>query len=123
MTNERTALQNLVAAAKALLEAREDQMVTRVEWEALASAVTAAELSEPNSNAVAQGPTPHIRPRVGYDNVAFNLDGHRVVATVIGYDDDGLMVVGNPNWDDVWHVAVEDAVVTDEDLNQPPADW
>jgi hypothetical protein len=113
----------LIAGAKALLEAREDQMITRVEWEALASAVTAAELSEPNSNAVAQAPMPHTRPRVGYDSVAFDLDGHPVVATVIGYDDNGLMVFGNPNWDDVWHVAVEDAVVRDEDLNHPPADW
>jgi hypothetical protein len=130
MSTERAPLQKLVAAAKALLEAREDQMITRVEWEALASAVEAAEVSEPHSDAVAHrpatnggAPAPHAQPRVGYDNVAFELDGHRVVATVIGYDDDRLMVVGNPNWDDIWHVAVEDAVITAEELNHPPADW
>ena len=34
---------NLLAAAKALLEARENQMITALEWEALARAVAAAE--------------------------------------------------------------------------------
>jgi hypothetical protein len=63
-------------------------------------------------------------PRVGYDNVAFvNDDGMRIVATVIGYDDDGMLIVGNPGWDDIWHVAVDDATITDEPMNQPPADW
>ena len=62
-------------------------------------------------------------PRVGYDNVAFERDGLRIVATVIGYDDNGLMIVSNPEWDDIWHVAVEDAMITEEPLNQPPADW
>ena len=63
------------------------------------------------------------RPRVGYDNVEFEQDGLKIVATVIGYDDEGLMIVGNPDWDDIWHIAVEDAVVTDQPLNDPPADW
>jgi hypothetical protein len=62
------------------------------------------------------------RPRPCYDNVEFDLDGHRVVATVIAYDDDGKLIVGNPNWDDVWHVPVESARVVDEPLNSPPAD-
>ena len=62
-------------------------------------------------------------PRAGYDNVAFDLDGHRVVATVIGYDDDGNLIVGNPHWDDVWHIPVDDARIVDEPLNHPPADW
>ena len=62
-------------------------------------------------------------PRVGYDNVAFERDGLRIIATVIGYDDDGVMIVSTPAWDDIWHVAVADAVITDEPMNQPPADW
>ncbi len=63
------------------------------------------------------------RPRVGYDNVEFDLDGHRIVATVIGYDDDGRLVLGNPHWDDFWHVPFEQARLTDEPLNHPPSDW
>jgi hypothetical protein len=47
----------------------------------------------------------------------------RVIATVIRYDDDGLMIVGNPNIDDIWHVAVEDAKLTKEPLNEPSIDW
>jgi hypothetical protein len=62
---------------------------------------------------------------VGYDNVEFwwQEENLRVVATVIGYDEDGLMIVGNPIFDDIWHVAVEDAKVTNQPLNEPPADW
>jgi hypothetical protein len=43
MTIQSTKVKNLVAAAKALLEARKDQMVTREEWDALSRAVEAAE--------------------------------------------------------------------------------
>jgi hypothetical protein len=62
-------------------------------------------------------------PRVGYDNVEFDLDGHRVVATVIGYDDRGRLLLDNPHWDDVWHVPVGNARVVDEPLNHPPTSW
>ena len=98
------AFERLLTAARALLEAREDQMITRVEWEALAKAVAAASETAP-------GEAGDGKPRVGYDNVEFwwEEENLRVVATVIGYDDDGLMIVGNPNFDDIWHVAVEDA--------------
>lgn len=41
------ALEKVLVAAQAVLEAREDEMLTRVEWDALASAVAAAEVSEP----------------------------------------------------------------------------
>ena len=40
MTNGHIELRNLVVAAKALMEAREDQMVTKAEWDALAAAET-----------------------------------------------------------------------------------
>lgn len=63
------------------------------------------------------------RPRPCYDNVEFELDGQRVVATVINYDDDGQLVVCNPNWDNLWHIPVESARVVDEELNFPPEDW
>ena len=111
------AFERLLSAARALLEAREDQMITRIEWLALAEAVAAAE--------PAPGEPDDGKPRVGYDNVEFwwAEENLRVVATVTGYDDDGLMIVGNPNFDDIWHVAIEDAKVTKEPLNEPPADW
>ena len=38
-------------------------------------------------------------PRPGYDNVMFDFEGHRVVTTVLDFDEDGNLVVGNPNWD------------------------
>ena len=38
---EHTALLEVLRSAQALLEAREDQMVTRIEWEALERAVAA----------------------------------------------------------------------------------
>jgi len=62
-------------------------------------------------------------PRVGYDNVAFEDDGMRFVGTVIGTDDDGRLLVGNPYFDSVWHVPVDRATITDEPMNEPPADW
>ena len=62
-------------------------------------------------------------PRVGYDNVAFDLDGTRVIAHVIGYDGQGRLIVHNSAFDNAWHVPVEDATVTDEPENDPPADW
>lgn len=40
-------LEKVLVAAQAVLEGRADQMLTRVEWDALASAVAAAEVSEP----------------------------------------------------------------------------
>ncbi len=46
MTSQEIEIQQLVVAAKALLEAREDQMVTGEEWEALAAAVKAAEAAQ-----------------------------------------------------------------------------
>jgi hypothetical protein len=46
MATQPTVLQQLVSAAKALLEAREDQMVTCEEWDALANAVKAAEAAQ-----------------------------------------------------------------------------
>ncbi len=42
MTTDCEALKNLVAAAEALLDAREDQMVTAVEWDNLRKATRAA---------------------------------------------------------------------------------
>ncbi len=62
-------------------------------------------------------------PRPCYDNVTFVRDGLRIIGTVLFFDDYGLLVVSNPNWDDIWHVAVEDAAITDEDLNHPPLEW
>ncbi len=60
------AFERLLSAARALLEAREDQMITRVEWEALAEAVAAASQPPADQSAVSTG-----KPRVGYDNVEF----------------------------------------------------
>ena len=66
--------------------------------------------------------------RVGFDNVQFRWTDeagrlHTVIATIIGVDDDCRWIVGNPNWDVVWHIAVEDADITGLPLNDPPADW
>lgn len=52
-----------------------------------------------------------------------NLDGQRIIATALRYDEDWKLVVGNPNWDNVWHIPVESARVVDEPLNSPPEDW
>ena len=48
----REAFERLLAAARALLEAREEQMITRVEWEALAEAVAAASKVQAEGKAV-----------------------------------------------------------------------
>jgi hypothetical protein len=116
-----TSTERLIAAARALLEASENEMITRVEWDGLSEAVAAASETPVDDQSIESS----TKPRVGYDNLEFWWDEHdvRVVATVIGYDDDGLMILGNPNFDDIWHVAVEDATLTDEPLNEPPADW
>jgi hypothetical protein len=62
-------------------------------------------------------------PRVGYDHVEFEFEGHRIVAAVVAYDDDGCLLLSNDNWDDIWHVPVEEVRVVKEPLNHPPADW
>lgn len=61
--------------------------------------------------------------RVGYDNVAFEDDGMRIVGTVIGMDDDETVLVGNPYFDSIWHVPVGRVTITDEPMNEPPAEW
>jgi len=56
------------------------------------------------------------RPSPGFDNVAFEFDGARIVGTVLDYDDDGLLIVGNPFLGANYHVPVEDAAITNEDI-------
>ena len=59
-------------------------------------------------------------PRVGYDNVAFEQDGMRIVGTVIGIDDDGTLLVGNAFYDVIWNVPVDEATITNEPMSRPP---
>ena len=56
------------------------------------------------------------RPSPGFDNVAFEFEGARIVGTVLDYDDDGLLIVGNPFLGANYHVPVEDAAITNEDI-------
>jgi hypothetical protein len=56
----------------------------------------------------------------GFDNVAFEFDGQRIVGTVIDYEDDETLVVGNPFLDGVWSVPVEDATITNEHITNVP---
>ena len=56
------------------------------------------------------------RPSPGFDNVAFEFEGARIVGTVLDYDDDGLLIVGNPFLGANYHVPVEDATITSEDI-------
>ena len=44
------------------------------------------------------------RPSPGFDNVAFEFEGARIVGTVLDYDDDGLLIVGNPFLGANYHV-------------------
>jgi len=63
------------------------------------------------------------RPAAGFDNVAFEFEGQRIVGTVIDYDKDGSLVVGNPFLEGVWSVPVEEATITKEHItNAPPCD-
>jgi hypothetical protein len=59
------------------------------------------------------------RPTPCFDNVAFEYEGQRIVGTVIEFDDDGLLVVGNPFFRVTWHVPVDEAAITGEDLTRP----
>ena len=56
------------------------------------------------------------RPSPGFDNVAFEFEGARIVGTVLDYDDDGLLIVGNPFLGANSYVPVEDAAITNEDI-------
>ena len=56
------------------------------------------------------------RPSPGFDNVAFEFEGARIVGTVLDYDDDGLLIVGNPFLGANYHVPFEDATITSEDI-------
>ena len=46
-----------------------------------------------------------------------------VIATVIGYDGQGRLIVHNSSFDNTCHVPVENATVTDEPEYDPPSDW
>jgi hypothetical protein len=56
------------------------------------------------------------RPSPGFDNVAFEFEGARIVGTVLDYDDGGLLIVGNPFHGANYHVPVEDAAITVENI-------
>ena len=60
------------------------------------------------------------KPSPGFDNVAFEFEGARIVGTVLDYDEDGLLIVGNPFLGANWHVPVDDATITDEHITNAP---
>lgn len=55
MTHDAQAVVRLVAAAQALRDAREAQMITKVEWEGLAAAVAALGCATGSGSAVVMG--------------------------------------------------------------------
>jgi hypothetical protein len=56
---------------------------------------------------------------IGFQSVAFDDDGERIVGVLIGIRNDGEYVVGNPHYDYVWHVPPDEAAATDDPITAP----
>lgn len=53
---------------------------------------------------------------VGFQCVAFDDEGERIVGVLIGISPHGDYVVGNPYFNCTWHVPPEEATATDEPM-------
>ena len=85
MMTEKTAYENLLRAAETLLERREDQMVTEVEWDALKTAVDALRPSDEDELIEEDAACPKCSER-RVDQLEWNAEGEFAVCGSCGFE-------------------------------------